>query len=257
MPDDALTQKGRHMASSIGARLTAALAKQDPAEVVIPRLADDPEYAAAATLLAAFHARLGRINAGREALGYEAHFERRGDPREDSDQDRFLRERWMALRKASEEPEPLSRPLDKAPAPSPAIAAGLKVLGGEAVTTTPDRATRLAELDRLAAILGDAIREQTEIRDEIAGRLSRRYSEQLAPGWNAAQLAMYRAAQELARTAEQVRDLRWRMTDAGIQPPSDLIKMPPVRAPLFLGSETDWNSEISGWRRLLEEWSIL
>jgi hypothetical protein len=209
-------------------------------------------------LLAAFHARLARINAGREALGYEAHFERRGDPREDSDQDRFLRERWRTLQKASEEPEPLTRPPpDKAPAPSAAIAAGLKVLDGEPVVTRPDRAARLAELDRLATILGDAIREQTDIQSEISGRLSRRYCERLLPTWNAAQLAMYRAAQELARTAELLRDLRWRMTDAGIQPPSDLIKMPPVRAPLLLGREADFDSEISGWRRMLESWGVL
>jgi hypothetical protein len=102
-----------------------------------------------------------------------------------------------------------------------------------------------------------AIEEQTAECDRIAGDLSFRYSTELRPAWDRLQIEMYRAAQELVRSAARVRAFRTEMIAAGITPASQVIRMPPIRAPLFLGSESDWDSEISGWRRQLEAWNLL
>jgi hypothetical protein len=92
---------------------------------------------------------------------------------------------------------------------------------------------------------------------EIAAELTLEYSLRLRPAWNALQLELYRAAQELARTTRRVRELRASIVAAGIGSRSDVLAMPGVRSPLILGDESDWHSEIAQWRRILEQIGIL
>jgi hypothetical protein len=142
-------------------------------------------------------------------------------------------------------------------APSPAIAAGLEVLAGKPVAPPPDHQARLLEIDRQIAALGAAMMEQAEVCEEIAGALTLDYAQRLQPAWNQLQIEMYRAAQELARSTRRVREFRAKITAAGIGSRSDILAMPNVRAPLMLGDESVYDSEISGWRRILERLGIL
>ncbi len=234
-------------------RLQNATLPSDPMEVAVPRLADDPAYAAASELLTAFAHRRERLQRDQQRIDLERHLNgKMPDPRSSTDTE--LRKR---LRKLQEE-APVEAPAPAAPAAaSTAIAAGLAVLSGAPVAPVLDHQARIQEIDRQIGALGDAIREQTEVRDEIAAALTFEYAQRLQPAWNVLQLEMFRAAQELARATRRVREFRAKITEAGIQSRSDILAMPNVRAPLILGDEFVYDSEISGWRRILERLGIL
>jgi hypothetical protein len=240
--------------ASMATKLAAALTKSEPAEVVIPCVADDPTFAAAAELLSAFRTRLERLNRERMRLILERELDGKPvDPK--SETDATLRRRLAALRA---DPPLLPHALPAMPgATPPAIALGLEVLAGNAITPPPDHAARMREIDRQIDALGPAINEQGAVCDALADELTLRYARQLKPAWDALQLEMYRAAKELSRATRRVQDFRVAITGAGIRSRTDILAMPNVRAPLVLGDETNFDSEISGWRRILERLGIL
>ena len=153
-------------------------------------------------------------------------------------------------------PQADAPPADRVEQPA-AVSAGLRLLAGETITPPPDRIERRQELDRELEILDAAIREQQEVRDGIAAQLTVEYAKLVQPRWNEIQLEMYRAAQELARTARRVRDFRAAIVAAGIGSASTILSIPNVRAPLILGDESHYDSEISGWRRTLESMGVI
>jgi hypothetical protein len=226
----------------------------DPMDVPVPQLADDPGYATETALLMAFERRKTQLERDKQRLELEAHLHLRSpDPK--SPADVALRARLTKLQ-AEAEAEKVSTPPASGTS-SPAIAAAVAILNGESPQQNPDRAAQIAEIIRQIAALNAAIREQSEARDGIAAELTLEYCQRLQPVWNILQLEMFRAAQELARSARRVREFRAKITAAGIGSRSDILAMPNVRAPLVLGDESVYDSEISGWRRILERLGIL
>jgi hypothetical protein len=226
---------------------------RDPAEVVIPRLADDPQYAEATTLLSNFTDRLDWLRREKDRVDLDHYLSgREVNPK--SETDRSLRARLALLNShAAAAPVALAAP----DAPSPAIALALSVLAGQPVAPVLDHKAQIAEIWRQIDAIEAAIREQNEVCENIAGELTLRYAKQIKPAWDQVQIEWYRAAQELARQTKRVHQLRAAITAAGIRSRSDVLAMPNVRSPLMLGDETNWNSEIAGWRRILEKLGIL
>jgi hypothetical protein len=71
-------------------------------------------------------------------------------------------------------------------------------------------------------------------------------------------VALFRAAQKFAEAAEQGRSLRAAFTSAGYQARGDLLPAPSVLgAVLTLGSEAQWESQISEFRRFLQQRGLL
>jgi len=226
---------------------------RDAAEVTIPRLSDDPEYAAAAALLSDFEGRLEWLNAERARIDL-AEFLRLKAPDPKSETDKMLHAR-LATMNANAASAPVSA---VAPgSPSPAIAAGIAVLNGATPPPDADHRTQRTALDRQIDRLNSAAVEQQEEVKRIAGELTFRYAKQLQPAWNQLQIEMYRAAQELARSAKRIREFSSAINAAGIQSRTDILATPNVRSPLILGDESFYDSEISGWRRVLERMGIL
>ena len=219
----------------------------------LPRVYDEPAYMAAAELLAAFRQRLARLEQEKQMIDLERHLGARfPDPKSTTDQS--LRAKLAALKAL-----PPLTPVPSAPSTglTPAISAGLEVMKGGTIAAPPGRAARVGELDAQIDTLSTAIREQSEIVQKAVEEISEKISRRIKPGWDAAQIAMYRAAQELARATRRVRDFRAAINEAGIRSRSDLLLTPCVRAPLVLGDEDVPYSEISEWRRILENLGIL
>ena len=241
--------------ATLATKLASSIARTDPADAAIPRLTDDAAYAAAAELLGTLTAGLAAIERDRDRVGLERHFATRA-PENDGETDRMLRARLAKLQKDIVAAVPAA-PRAAADAPTAAIAAALAVLAGQPVAEPPDHAARVRELDRQHDMVREAIMEQSAVVDTIADEVSFRYAKQLKPSWDALQLRWYRAAQELARVTQQVHEKRSEITSAGIKSRTDVLSMPNVRSPLFLGSETQYDSEIRGWGRILERLGIL
>jgi len=230
----------------------------DPAEVTIPRLIDDPTFAKATELWTALRDHESRLERYKLQLQLEQHF---GDRLASSDSisDRDLRKRLVGLQ--AEQPiaaqSAVPKAVDRPAGQSPAITRGQEIMNGAPVAPALDYSAKMLGVERQITAITEAIGAQTAVRDEIAGELTLQYSKQLKPAWDALQLELYRAAQELARTTRRVQDFRASITAAGIMARSDILAMPNVRAPLMLGDETVWDSEIATWRRILERLKIL
>jgi hypothetical protein len=234
----------------------ALLSRNKPAdnltdEARIPDPRDDPDYARALDLLTAFNRRFDRLEKEKQRLSLEVHFVGRSTDK-DSSNDAQLRLKLKALRA-----EPPLKPMqpDAPAAPSTAIAAGIKVLQGEPVTRAPGYTAQISDIDGQLAVLGAALREQTEICDELLGRQIEICAMQVLPRWNSMVLEMYRDAQTLSRTTSKFRTFRAHVMEKGIR--TETLRNVNVISPLQLGAEEDWQSEISHWRRTLEAWGLL
>lgn len=228
-------------------------ATADAAGFNVPRLVDDPEYQAAQELLSVFNDRLGRLERERDRAYLEHHFGNRHE-RDDGPADQELRARLRQLQR--EEPLTRSAPISPAGAPA-AVEVAVGILRGEPLPPPqPDTSARLAAIDRQIVLMREAIFAQAEVRDAIGDRLGYEYAQRIKASWYREQVALFRCAQEFARQADKVRRFTEELLSAGVRNDSTLIA-PPVRSPLTLGSEANPHSEISEWRRILEQRGVL
>jgi hypothetical protein len=229
--------------------LSKRTAESDQAE--LPDPASDPDYARALELLTAFNRRFERLELEKRRLDLERYFAGREVER-DTETDKMLRSRLAEMRRLP----PLKPTQASAPAaPSDTIARGLAILAGEAVTPAPGFAAQIEQIDRQLAALGPAITDQTQIVATILGELTIKLAHQLLPSWNALVVQMYRDAQALSRSTSRFREYRARLIERNIR--TEILRAPNVLSPLQLGAEIDPNSEITFWRRTLEDWKIL
>lgn len=222
---------------------------------VVPRVFDDPRHSEPAAVLAALRQHLRQLELLRQRLILERHLAGKPvDARSSTDQ--MLRQRLAKLQTETADMTAPTVPMAAAAIP-PAVAAALALIRGETIPPAPDHAAQIAEIDAKMTVLDLAIREQAEIVDGVVDQISAEIATDLKPAWDSLQLELYRAAQELARTTRRVRQLRADIAAAGVRSRSDLLLTPNVRAPLMLGDESHWDSEIAGWRRMLEQWGLL
>jgi hypothetical protein len=234
----------------------------DPAEIEIPQLADDPRYAAATAYRDIFANIARNCDAWTTHLTREAFLEAKPvNPKSPDDTyQRALLEAGKALPPlpGDEATPESSGPVDvPGYAKSPYVTGILKRLDGVAIPKRRSRAERLAWIAEIRHDAWHAHADQQELCDQIADELTFEYSKRLKPQWDSLQLEFYRDAQRLSRTAGRVREFRNAITRAGIRNRSDVLAMPNVRSPLVLGDESVYDSEISGWRRILESLGIL
>lgn len=221
--------------------------------IVVPDLHADPRFGEASSLLQAFRHHHERLEKERDRLILEHLLDGKpANPK--SQQDTMLRGRLADLNALP--PLPIA-PVAGVADLTDAVARGRAILSGETVAKPTDHAGRLAEIDRQILAIREAMLEQTDVVDEIAQQLTLEIATELKPAWDALQLHWYRSAQNFASVTRQVQDLRARITAAGVRSCTGTLAMPAVRSPLVLGDESIWDSEISGWRRILERLGIL
>jgi hypothetical protein len=233
-----------------------ALLSRQPksSDIRIPDLRSDPRLAPAAELLAAFRAKAEQLICKRKRLVLERLLaDRAPDPR--SSDDVTFRMQLAALR-AEETPSPAA-PTDPGIAPSKVALDALAVVRDLPFTPPPTHEGQMAIIDRQLAALDAGIREQTEAVAQITGEITYEISKTLKPVWDEIELARYHAAEEVSRAERRAREFVAKLIAAGITPRSDVMGSFNARGPLMTGSESDWGSEISMWRRFLEQKGIL
>jgi hypothetical protein len=129
----------------------------------------------------------------------------------------------------------------------------------EPVKFTPTRMARQTELQAKQEIVETGLRDAAEmvraLRDEIGDGQNRLV--QKAHG--ALHVQLFRACQAVAEAAEQERSVRAAMAAAGYTARSDILLSPSsvLSALLLLGSELDYGSQISQFRRVLQSRGLL
>jgi hypothetical protein len=224
-------------------------------EIKVPNLRVDPRLVPTEELLQAFCDKLNQLERRKKALILRYQLRDKG-PLDRSNDTVMFREQLARLEKEDGAVSP------KAPAApelvgSKTLLDALAVVKDLPIVATLDHAGQLKMLDRQLEAIELGVREQTEIRDALVAELSLEYSKNLAPAWNELHLQQYRAAQELSRVTAKVRKLRADVVLSGMKSCSWILATPNVRSPLILGDESQYDSEISGWRRILEGMGIL
>jgi hypothetical protein len=142
----------------------------------------------------------------------------------------------------------------------PEVTRALEAVAARAVEKPPSPEGRLVELENMRAVIQaglDAVHILIEqLRDdaklEAAKNVAKRHGEAL--------LKLFRACQALTEAAAEERAIRDAVSDATGGPArSDVLPGPGqiLSAILLLGSETDWNSSISQYRRSLQSSGLL
>lgn len=148
---------------------------------------------------------------------------------------------------------------ETAPGELPAtVSHALAIIQGSRPATRVDHKTLIKQLEDDRDAIRAAIFVQAPLVAAIRDELIAERSLQDQEAWRAIQLRKFRALQAVAAIRDEENDFRRARVDAGYTPwRSDLLPEFASRPMLVLGSERDWDSEISRMRVALEEQSIL
>jgi hypothetical protein len=212
------------------------------------RIDANQRFAAASSILRVLEEGLWQNERERDALAIEDHLSRRpNDPRAE-----VMRERLRKHRGAQKPEAPAAEP----DMPRPVVAA-LELLRAGARPTRVDRKALIAQLEDDADVLREAIIAQTAVVDAIRSELSGELAVRLKSEYKALVVAQYRAAQALAAATDAEREFRRAVIEAGFIWRTDLLSAPLLRSALILGSERDFDSDVSRMRRALEQQKVL
>jgi hypothetical protein len=128
----------------------------------------------------------------------------------------------------------------------------------EPVKFTPTRMARQTELQAKQEVVETGLRDAAEmvraLRDEIGDAQNRLVQK----AHSALHVQLFRACQAVAEIAEQERATRAAVAAAGYTVRTDILPAPAVlSALLLLGTELDYQSQISQFRRLLQARGLL
>lgn len=218
-----------------------------PAMPATDRLHDDPDYVRELALLQRLEGvqRRIRLKIERlEALPHVAPGDLAGKNGE--------RRQFAARRLAAIEADLALAPTDATTLESK-IEAALKIEAGEDLPEDVPPEERLARLRRQELALFVAVGEQSERVAALAGKLSYEHAEATCADHQAILREVYSAAVALARAADRERLFRIELLGRGYGWRPDVHPLPPLRALAILGREDDPASELSRWRRTLED----
>ena len=190
--------------------------------------------------------------------------------RVDLEKDWLEAERWLARqpkdKRALERRDQLAKL--RAPAPKvadlapgdlpPAVREALELLKTGTRPVRQDRQAVIVALEADAQVVREAIGVWTVVVDCIRSELVAAQAKKDRKQHDELVLAAFRADQAASAAQDALAEFRRSRIDAGYTPwRSDLLPAPVSREALIRGSETDFDSEISRRRRLLEQWKIL
>jgi hypothetical protein len=234
----------------------------------IESIEGDERFKAASSILRTLEHGLTAIEAEADALRIEEHLKRQpanaraGDKRRNSRnadlQARLDKHHAKVPAKAAEEPTPGGLPATISAALE--IIRGGLALRGPAIkpATRVDLKTLIEQFQNDQDAIRAAIFIQAPIVDGIRNELIAAQSMSDREAWQAIQLRKFRALQIVAALKDEEDEFRRNRVDGGFTPwRSDLLPSIATRPMLIVGSERDWDSEISRARRFLEESKVL
>jgi hypothetical protein len=222
-------------------------------EQQIQPLDQHPEYRRLATLHRAIRAALDDRQRRIDLLSIEAELARLGRPAS-GQRIALLREHAERLRLVTPEPKP------EAPTPeglSPTIARALLLVRGDAVAEPEDRESTAKRLRNEQRTLDAALREIDQMLDAVRAEQSRIVAEQVLPQHRAILRSVFDAAAALAAAVEAERRMYANILTMGYEGRPDILRRPALDGASRLGTLAEYESDISRFRRRLQEQGIL
>jgi hypothetical protein len=148
-------------------------------------------------------------------------------------------------------------PAPKADALPETITRALEVFSDKAVKDRPAPGARLTELDEMEITVSAGLYDISAMIAQMRGDAGYEQAKALQKRHGELSLELFRCAQKFAESAERERSLRTAFTSAGYSPRYDVLPGLQLGAVLVLGSENDFSSQLSAYRRFLEDWKLL
>jgi hypothetical protein len=148
-------------------------------------------------------------------------------------------------------------PAPQADALPETITRALEVFSDKAVKDRPAPGARLAELDEMEITVSAGLYDISAMIAQMRGDAGYEQAAALAKRHGELSLELFRCAQNFAESAERERSLRTAFTSAGYSPRYDVLPGLQLGAVLVLGNESDYTSQLSSYRRFLEDRKIL
>jgi hypothetical protein len=149
-------------------------------------------------------------------------------------------------------------PAPKADALPETITRALEVFSPDkAVKDRPTPGARLAELDEMEIVVTAGLYDIAALVRDLRGDAAYDQAAALQKRHGELSVALFRAAQKLAEVAEAERSLRTAFTSAGYSPRYDVLPGLQLSAVLVLGNESDYASQLSQYRRFLQDKGLL
>jgi hypothetical protein len=149
-------------------------------------------------------------------------------------------------------------PAPKADALPETIVKALEVFSPDkSVKDRPAPRARLAELDEMEIVVTAGLYDVSAMIAQMRGDAAFDQAKALQKRHGELSLELFRCAQKFAESAEAERSLRTAFTAAGYPPRYDVLPGLQLGAVLVLGNESDYASQLSSYRRFLEDRKIL
>jgi hypothetical protein len=148
-------------------------------------------------------------------------------------------------------------PAPKADALPETITRALAVFTPIGVKDRPAPGARLAELDAMEIVVSAGLYDISAMIAQMRGDAGYEQAVALQKRHGALSLELFRAAQKFAEAAEAERSLRVAYTGAGYSPRYDVLPGLQLGAVLVLGNESDYTSQLSSYRRFLQDKGLL
>jgi hypothetical protein len=225
----------------------------EPAPEPLSALAEDPEFARLLTMRRAFVAEQDDRQRQLDILAIEGELQRPTSPAS-GQRIQLLRERVAAMRLVSPAPKQDTPSPDGLPQP---IARALALLAGDIVQEPDDREARLKRLRSDQRILELALAALEPLIEDVRADRSLAVAVRLKPAHQAVLRDVWAAAAALATAIEAERRLFASVLIAGYTDRPDILMRPALNAALRLGALSEYDSEISWFRRRLEDQGVL
>jgi hypothetical protein len=148
------------------------------------------------------------------------------------------------------------------PAPKPgalpdSIVRALEVFSDKAVKDRPAPGARLTELDEMEIVVTAGLYDISAMIRDLRADAAHDEAQKLKKRHGELSLELFRCAQKFAESAERERSLRAAFTSAGYSPMHHILPGLQLSSVLVLGSESDYTSQLSSYRRFLEDRKLL
>jgi len=208
---------------------------------------EDPRFAPAINDLRALKNGLRAIENELEALRIDNHLQYRPlDPRA------ALMKQRREKHRSTVPPKPEVEASASALAPDVAAALAL-IRDGSRPAPRIGRQAAIEQLEKDRALVEKAIYVQTPIVDELRGEFEVDLVKRVKAQYAAMSLRLFRAQQTAAAITDEKLAFRQAFVATGARWREDLLPSPSLGSALVLGSEDEWDSEISRARRFLED----
>lgn len=253
---DAEAARRRADAALADAGDDAARIRRLQGELNIRRFEDIPEAKPLLQVQSVLQGHLARISDEEELLAVQRYLAFNASKTGTTVDNMKVRRATLQKKLKADAPDPAPKPPRQLP---DSVVAALAIFNDPVQTTPKAQASRLVQLQDMAVTVGVGLRDIRALIEDLRTTAAFEVAKTLQKRHQTLCVGVFRCAQQLAEAFFAAQSVREAFTAAGFRARSDLLPSAVAELPvaLMLGSERDYSSQLSSYRRLLQARGLL